>query len=158
LHSDSWPKCTSRDTTAAAFLSEAGISPTSVDRVFLVLRCHPIRVAGDSGPLPLETTWDQIANSAGANRDLREFTSVTQKLRRVANFDAELVGRAVIANGPTDIVLNHIDYIDAAVYETSELSPVANEFVTQVERKLSQRVNWVGTGERSMFELLPSYA
>ncbi len=44
-----WPKATSRDTTAAAFLAEAGLSPLDVDDVTLVIRCHPIRVAGDLG-------------------------------------------------------------------------------------------------------------
>src|SRR5262249_55501579 len=52
LHGGFWPKATSRDTTAAAFVAEAGLSPLDVDDVTLVIRCHPIRVAGDSGPLP----------------------------------------------------------------------------------------------------------
>ena len=47
-----WPKATSRDTTAAAFLAEAGLSPLDVDDVTLVIRCHPIRVAGDWGRCP----------------------------------------------------------------------------------------------------------
>ena len=51
LHGGLWPKATSRDTTASAFISEAGLSPLDVDDVTLVLRCHPIRVAGDFRPL-----------------------------------------------------------------------------------------------------------
>jgi adenylosuccinate synthase len=51
LHSPHYPYVTSRDTTAAAFVSEAGISPIDVDDVVLTIRAFPIRVAGNSGPL-----------------------------------------------------------------------------------------------------------
>jgi adenylosuccinate synthase len=107
-----WPKATSRDTTAAAFLAEAGLSPLDVDDVTLVIRCHPIRVAGDSGPLPGQTSWEKIAAEAGITEDIRELTTVTARLRRVGRFNSEIVRRAIQANQPTRIVLNHLDYID----------------------------------------------
>jgi len=91
LHGGVWPKATSRDTTAAAFLAEAGLSPLDVDDVTLVIRCHPIRVAGDSGPLPGQTSWEQIAAEAGITEDIHELTTVTAKLRRVGEFDPETV-------------------------------------------------------------------
>jgi adenylosuccinate synthase len=49
LHHGQFPYVTGRDTTAAAFLSEAGLPPTRVDDVVLVLRTFPIRVGGASG-------------------------------------------------------------------------------------------------------------
>ena len=49
LHGGHHPNATSRDTTAATFLGESGLSPRDVDDITLVLRCHPIRVAGKSG-------------------------------------------------------------------------------------------------------------
>jgi adenylosuccinate synthase len=51
-HSDSFPFATSRDTTAAGFISEAGLAPHDLDDVVLVLRTFPIRVGGNSGPYP----------------------------------------------------------------------------------------------------------
>ena len=71
-------------------------------------------MAGDLGPLADETTWELIAEEAGVSSDLREYTSVTHKLRRVGRFDPVIVRRAIAANAPTDIVLNHLDYIDPA--------------------------------------------
>jgi len=50
LHAADYPYVTSRDTTAAAFVSEAGLSPLDVDDIVLVLRAFPIRVGGNSGP------------------------------------------------------------------------------------------------------------
>src|SRR5260370_4731966 len=43
-HSDHYPKTTSRDTTAAGFLSEVGISPRLVTEIIVVFRTFPIRV------------------------------------------------------------------------------------------------------------------
>ena len=65
LQSCHYPRVTSRDTTAAAFVAEAGVSPLDVDEVVLVIRAFPIRVAGDSGPLPKETDWQTIAREGG---------------------------------------------------------------------------------------------
>jgi len=59
-----WPKATSRDTSAAGFLMEAGLSPRDVDDVTMVIRCHPIRVAGDSGPL----IGDDVGDNCGQSR------------------------------------------------------------------------------------------
>jgi adenylosuccinate synthase len=104
-----WPKATSRDTSAAGFLAEAGLSPRDVDDVTMVIRCHPIRVAGDSGPLTGETTWERIAAEAGLPLDYQEYTTVTGKVRRVGRFDPDIVRRAIAVNQPSRVVLNHLD-------------------------------------------------
>ena len=101
FHGGYYPKATSRDTTAATFLGEAGLSPLDVQDITLVLRAHPIRVAGNSGPLRGETTWAEIARQAGLPSDYTELTTATKKIRRVGTFDAELVRRAIDANSPT---------------------------------------------------------
>jgi len=65
-HSDSYPKATSRDTTAAAFLSEVGLSPMLVTELVLVFRTFPIRVAGEqAGPLNDEITWEILQTESG---------------------------------------------------------------------------------------------
>lgn len=139
-----WPKATSRDTTAAAFVAEAGLSPLDVDDITLVLRCHPIRVAGDSGPLVGETSWEEIAAEAGIQNSIRELTTVTQRVRRVGRFDAELVQRAIQANQPTRIVLNHLDYVDPAVRD-GVLASRAARFVAGVEKSIGRGIDWFGT-------------
>lgn len=55
-----YPYVTSRMTNAAAWLAEAGLPPVNVETA-LVLRSHPIRVAGNSGPMPQEIDWPQLA-------------------------------------------------------------------------------------------------
>ncbi|MQA65489.1 MAG: adenylosuccinate synthetase [Alphaproteobacteria bacterium] len=107
LHSGHYPNVTSRDTTAAGFLSETGLGPTDVNKVVLVIRAFPIRVAGNSGPIPDEIDWDTITRESGSPHDLEERTTVTGHVRRVARFNADIVKAAIEANAPTKIVLNY---------------------------------------------------
>ncbi len=100
LHSPYYPYATSRDTTAAGVLAETGLSPIDVDDIVLVLRSFPIRVAGNSGPLPREVDWDFVTRRAGSEVPIIEYTSVTKKVRRVAEFDPAIVLEAIRANNP----------------------------------------------------------
>ncbi|MCI0560664.1 MAG: adenylosuccinate synthetase, partial [Nitrososphaera sp.] len=81
LHSRLYPYCTSRDTVAAAFVAEAGLSPIDVDEIVLVIRTFPIRVAGSSGPLPHEINWETVSSESGYPTRLIEYTSVTNRIR-----------------------------------------------------------------------------
>ncbi len=145
LHGGYYPKATSRDTTAAGFLSEAGLSPIDVDQVVMVIRAFPIRVAGNSGPLPNETTWDEIARNCGLPEGYHELTTATHKVRRVAYFDADVVRRAISVNAPTEIVLNHLDYADRNVRAGVFGAKIAN-FIHHIEEQVGRNVDWLGTG------------
>ena len=146
LHGGHYPYSTSRETTAAGALSEAGLSPRDVDCVALTLRSFPIRVNGNSGPLPLETTWESITRKSGSNSGLTEFTTVTRQLRRVAEFHDDVVIRAIRANRPNMIFLNHVDYYDYAIHEKSTISPRAGHRVSLLESRLGLQINYVGSG------------
>ena len=152
LHSPHYPFVTSRDTSAAGAISEAGLSPLDVDQVVLVLRAFPIRVGGNSGPLPNEVTWETIRQESGARWDLDEFTSVTGRLRRVARFDPEIVCQAIAVNQPTHVVLNHIDHVDAAAAELSSLTDRSRAFMADVEREIGHSVDLAGLGPSAFVE------
>jgi adenylosuccinate synthase len=145
LHGGYYPKATSRDTTAGTFLGESGLSPRDVADITLVIRAHPIRVAGDSGPLEPETTWTEIAKVAGLPDDYRELTTATKKVRRVGMFDPNLVKRAIQANNPTRIVLNHFDYVDGGVRD-NVFTVRALDFLKGVETSIGRKIDWIGTG------------
>lgn len=91
LHGPHYPFVTSRDTTAAGFAMEVGLSPRLINDIVLVVRTFPIRVGGSSGPFAREISWEQIASYSGAPTVFPEYTSVTKRLRRVAEFDIEAV-------------------------------------------------------------------
>lgn len=139
-----WPKATSRSTTASAALSEAGLSPLDVDDVSLVIRSFPIRVAGDSGPLPNEVTWDYVASLTGRKaEDIQEYTTVTNKLRRIGKFDASLVRAAIAANRPSRIVMNHLDYVGAESGASYQGKGITG-FIECVENQIGRRIDWLG--------------
>ena len=146
FHGGVYPHATSRDTTAGTFLGEAGIGPMQVDDVTLVVRTYPIRVGGNSGPLPNEIDWPTVARRANLPADFVERTTATNKVRRVACFDADVVRRAIAANAPTRLVLNHCDYLEPSVRE-GLFSDASRAFVEEiVERQIGRRVDWLGIG------------
>lgn len=145
LHSSYYPFVTSRDTTAAAFLAETGLSPLDVDDIVLTIRAFPIRVSGNSGLLPKETTWETITNGSGAPIKLEERTSVTKKIRRVALFDPKIVINSILVNKPSRIVLNHLDYLDWGT-RTGNQSLKVSKFIKRVERDLESKIDFIGFG------------
>lgn len=146
LHSRDYPYVTSRDTTAAGFVSEAGLSPLDVDDIVLVIRAFPIRVAGNSGPLPNEFSWEELTNESGSESPLIEYTSVTKTKRRVARFDPEIVRQAVMYNNPTRIVLNHLDYIDVCNPDSLNQNSKSFSFLRHLEKEIGHRIAYAGFG------------
>ena len=146
LHGGHYPYATSRDTTAAGALSEAGMSPREVDCVALTVRAFPIRVGGNSGPLPLETSWEEVSRGSGGNRDLTEYATVTGRTRRVARFHEDVVLHAISVNRPSSLFLNHVDYFDCSLYEQPGLSEAAACEVDSLERRVGCEIDHVGVG------------
>jgi adenylosuccinate synthase len=154
-HADSYPKATSRDTTAAGFLSEVGLSPRLVTEIVVVFRTFPIRVAGEqAGPMKGEITWDTLQRESGYPYPIEEMTTVTKKLRRVARFDWELAEQATVINRPTAVAVNGLDYLafgNRDVQSHSQLSTGAQEFLAEFEHRLGVPVSLCGTSASTMF-------
>lgn len=150
LHSRYYPKTTSRDTTAAAFVAEAGLSPLDVREIILVLRAFPIRVPGASGHLPQEIDWETVACEGGWDRSLIERTSVTDQVRRVARFDPQIPLEAIEVNCPTQVVLNHADYFDLTSHHQGRVSAKAMAAVSNIEESLGRKVDFIGLGQSTL--------
>jgi adenylosuccinate synthase len=149
LHGPFYPFATARDTTAAGFCSEVGLSPRAITDVVVVLRTYPIRVGGNSGPLTGEITWEEVQARSGAPTTVPEFTSVTKRLRRVGLFDLEQTTAAVRYNRPTALAvmgLDRLEYANTGATGRLELSPAAIDFVASLENATGVPVEWVGTG------------
>lgn len=162
LHAGHYPQCTSSDTRAIDFLAMAGVDPHHADayEVFVVLRRYPIRVAGNSGPLQGETTWADLGLP-------EERTTVTHKVRRVGEWDADLARRAVIANGGPDVVRIALTMADQAItgltgadgplltairgLDTADISELAS-LIDRVESDCGAPVMLIGTSPTTMIE------
>lgn len=149
LHGDVYPFVTSRDTTAAGFAMEVGLSPRAIDNIVMVVRTFPIRVGGTSGPFANETSWEEIRDISGAPEVVSEYTSVTHKLRRVARFDIEAVRRACDYNRPTALAvmgLDRIDHKNSGLNSSGQLSAKAKSFLREVELATAVPIEFAGTG------------
>lgn len=148
-HSPDYPYVTSRDTTAAAFLSEVGLSPLVVTDIIMVIRTFPIRVGGNSGPLANETTWEELQQISSYPEPIQEFTSVTKRLRRVGRFDLELVQKAHAVNRASQIAVlgtDYFEYRNRSKVALEALSADTRVFVEELETQLSTPVTLIGTG------------
>jgi len=155
-HTECYPYATSRDTTASAFLSEVGVSPLKVNSIVMAVRTFPIRVEGNSGLLKNEISWEKVRQLSGYPYDIREFTTVTGRLRRVALFDVDLVKRAVLVNRPTELVLHGADYVDFAnkgINRFEALTSKTKKFISDIERELGVPVTVIGSGPTN-FEII----
>jgi adenylosuccinate synthase len=148
LHTPYYPYAPSRDTTAAGFISEAGLSPMDVDDIVLVIRAFPIRVGGNSGHLSNEIDWSTVSSESNNASEIVEHTSVTNTIRRVARFDPSIVCSAIMVNRPNRIILNHLDYIDADCVALNSLTDKAMCFLEEVEITIKQRISYYGFNKR----------
>lgn len=153
LHSH-WPYCTSIDTNAAGIISEVGIAPTRVTNVLMVVRTYPIRVAGNSGPMQGEITWEELSNRLG--KDVTpEHTTVTKKIRRIAEWDDDLFEQALVLNAPTEIALTFADYVDPFIANTTDLRRIkASKSLTDfIVKHNIKNIRYISTGPDSMVEV-----
>jgi adenylosuccinate synthase len=162
-HAGHYPHCTSSDCTATDFLSMAQCPPWMFGEIeiWVVFRTYPIRVAGNSGPLPGETTWEAVGQPP-------EFTTVTQRIRRVGTWQPHLARRAIKANGgPHPFVraaLTMADYELPWIAGHSSLGPMLNsishdqedqfdQLVASRSKDLGTLVRLIGTGPASVLDL-----
>ena len=152
-----YPHVTSRDTTVAGCLAEAGISATRVRKVIMVCRTYPIRVMSPngrgktSGFMSKELTWGEIEQRAGAAEG--EFSavekgSVSHRRRRVAEFDWVLLRRAASLNAPTDVAITFTDYFNKKNNKArrfEQLTKSTIRFIEEVEQVAAAPVTLIST-------------
>lgn len=181
-----YPYATASDCRAIDFLAMAGISPwqhangsDGLDgrgltaggspslAIWLCLRPYPIRVGGNSGPMRNETDWASLGLPV-------EHTTVTGKVRRVAQWDGALARRAIQANGgPSPAVKVAMTMMDTIVPEVAGWTgpwpePIDDSSVSieEINGRLRERLEFyqhevgcqisaIGTGPDTVLSLDP---
>ena len=150
LNHGHYPFVTSKDVTASALLNDCGLSPKDHHTTIGVLRTYPIRVGGNSGPTDsLELTWEDIEKCSGATRTIREYTTVTGRLRRVFEQDFKILERAILVNKPDLLALTFLDYLTAEDYGKNsfkELSERSKRYILGLEERLKVPILLISTG------------
>ena len=162
-HGD-YPYVTSRNPIAASLLGDCGLPPRA-ERVIGVARTYPIRVGGPSGPMGTEISWAEVARRAGLPPGLEERTTVTNKVRRVAELDYQRLAYAARLNGVTDLVVTFADYLDSSIRNRSitRINQLCVEYpaVYAVARRMADAcdaslsgITWGPTAEHAVLDWL----
>lgn len=139
IHHGLYPNVTSRETSVSGCLADAGISHLRVNRVIMVVRTFPIRVGGPSGWMGRQLEWEEVSRRSGIPVEtLREAEkgTVSNRLRRIAEFDWGQLRRAAELNGPTEIALTFADYFgkeNCNALNFSALNERTQQFIRRVE-------------------------
>ena len=155
LFHGTYPYVTSRDTTVAGCLSEAGISPSRTRKIIMVCRTYPIRVqspkGGTSGDMSREIDWQQVETRSGYPTNSlkeKEKTSTTRRDRRVGEFEWTTLRKAASLNAPTDIALTFVDYIskqNERARRFEQLTTGTIRFIEEIERVAAAPVSLIST-------------
>jgi adenylosuccinate synthase len=146
LFHGTYPYVTSRDTSASAICSEAGVGPTKIDEVIVVLKSFITRVG--TGPLPGEMSKEEAVK-----RGWFETAAGTGRDRRSAPFNFELAKKAVMVNGATQVALTKLDCLlpeCKGAKDYQELSKEAEEFINEIEKQTTTQVTLIGTGPEAL--------
>jgi len=150
------PYCTSRNCTPAQYMSDLGVPLSLIGTTIANFRTYPIRVGnvhneegemvGWSGPFypdEKEVSWEQVVINSGMPHEMiatlteRERTTVTKRIRRVAQPDNKVVSncliRDLLAVVRPDILsinfLNYIDYTTENITCDCNITPKVNDYI-----------------------------
>jgi adenylosuccinate synthase len=165
LHHGFYPHVTSRATTAAACLAEAGLTQRHVRKVVMVCRTYPIRV-GDSvtgktsGYMQNPIEFSEVARRSRVplhEIEKTEVGSVSGRKRRIAEFDWALLRRALLLNGPTDLALTFADYLgveNQRAFRYEQLTSETQRFIGELEQVGGLPVSLISTAfnERNIID------
>lgn len=114
-----YPYTTSRDCWVASGLNDAGIHPSFLGQVAMVVRTFPIRVGnlfnemqeqiGTSGPFYADSTeldWEKDFPGIEPER-----TTVTKRVRRIASWSDQQYAHGLRLNRPTIVFVNFLNYL-----------------------------------------------
>ena len=103
-----------------------------------------------------EITWDELSSRMGINL-IPEKTTVTKKVRRIAEWDDDLFHQSCILNEPTEFALTFADYIDPKLYEVENKEEVLkSEPLKKFLREHGldcEKLKLIGTGPSTMVEV-----
>lgn len=143
LNYGEYPYVTSTDLTPYQILNDAEI-PFEAHKISvnMVIRPYPIRIAGNSGTLYKEISWDILRERHGQHIPVEQ-TTVTKKTRRVGEWDNLLVLQAIDILNPNVIFLNFVDYIFPAILKTGITKEVI-QYVSNIENLIGRRIDYLG--------------
>ena len=143
-NSANYPNTTSRDCSPAQALKDIHTTDFSSQvRKYCVFRPYPIRINNNSNAGFIytgdfegakEISWEEVCERSGLpSEEIKklEHTTVTQRLRRVAEFSIKQFAEMLLDTKPDECFLNFAQYIDG------EIAGLSNKEAKNTQRKFS---------------------
>lgn len=102
MNHEYYPHVTSQSTIASQFASDAGIGPLYINKVYGVCKIYNSRVADGK----LYNEWSEDKKKLYG---IDERGTISGRIRRIGDFDIELISKAMMINGVSDLVINCVD-------------------------------------------------
>jgi adenylosuccinate synthase len=106
-----------------------------------------------------ELNWEEITKRSGSPNPLQEITTVTKRVRRVAEFDYDLIVRAIQVCGITDLAVTFLNYLDWADYDKMDfgsLSQKSKDFIQRLQEVIGEtgaKITYLSTGPATTFTM-----
>lgn len=160
-----YPFTTSRQVDPLALMSQTGLRLQAFDELEFIgtMRTYPIRVGGNSGPMPGELSWDDLRKLHGDHIKTEKAT-LTKRIRRISTWDQTLLNRAIGISSVTSIALTFLDYpLPEVASKTSvdELTVAELKYIASWQARVApvpiQRIS-TGPGQEHTFDIREAMA
>lgn len=131
-----YPFVTSQSTLASQFAADCGIGPLDIDYVYGACKIYTSRVAAGY----MYNEWTQAQKD---KYGIDERGTISGRVRRIGDFDFDLVKDAINANSVSHLVINCVDVFFPSVKGCKETLELPLE-VTKHINEILNRIGWYG--------------
>ena len=165
-NSANYPNTTSRDCSPAQALKDIHATDYSLQvKKYCVFRPYPIRINNNSNAGFIytgdfegakEISWEEVCERCGlASEEIKklEHTTVTQRLRRVAEFSIKQFAEMLLDTKPDECFLNFAQYIDG------EIAGLTSKGARDIQRKFENCSDTISKSEEEFISItIKNYA
>ena len=164
-NSANYPNTTSRDCTPAQALKDIHATDYSSQvKKYCVFRPYPIRINNNSNAGFIytgdfegakEISWEEVCERSGLPSEeikKHEHTTVTQRLRRVAEFSIKQFAEMLLDTKPDECFFNFAQYIDG------EIAGLTSKEAKNIQRKFENCSDTISKSEEFISITMKNYA
>jgi len=147
--SPDYPNVTSDNVTAMAAADDVLLSWRNIRNVMLVVKAMPTREGRQYSENDMGS-GRELSEQEIIDRGLVEISSIEGKIRRKAEFDFDMLKKAVEVNGATQIAVTFLEHAFPEVKNAKNWADISKEarlFIDKIERETSTAVTLLNTGK-----------
>lgn len=148
-YSPDYPNVTSDNVTTMAVADDVLLSWKNINNVVLVVKTMPTREGNQYSKNDMGS-GKELSEEEMSSRNIIENSSIPGKIRRKSEFDFDMLKKAVVVNGATQIAITFMEHMFPEVKNVKtwgEISQDARDFIEKVEKESGIPVTILNTGK-----------